>query len=185
MELLTPQGWSAFLVESAHIGFFVFTVICLFLRLIRGSKISRQAVNVQYCANLILAILTVFEILMWSELYYELHTQNEYEQFILLSKGFYVKGYGSVIMACLVLYWIGALLFFIPRLRVSWLLSLLVLVLMNVDAIIALIPEDYVSPELLTYENDWLLNGARLLAFAALTFLVYFIFYKRKKLPHR
>lgn len=186
MNLITLE-WSIFLVDCAYAGFFVFTIICLFLRLFRGTRISRQAVNVQYCVNLVLAILTVFDILIWGQMYYELFFHDSGGgTFFLFQTDPDLKGYESVMLASFILHWIGALLFFIPRLRISWLLSLLMLLLMNASFILLLSKGKWDLPTGWSYTgNGWIVNGTKVLAFTILTLIVYLIYYKRKKLPHR
>ena len=185
MELLTPHDWPVFLIEATYRGFFLFTIICLILRLFKKRKISRHAVNVQYSANFVLAIVTVLEILISVQFYYETYVEYEQWEFSVLPA---MKPYVPVMVASLLLQWVIGLLFFIRRLRVSWLLSLLVLLLMNAEYIIGvfiLIEKDY-SPSswtLLENENDWLFYAGKILLFTILTFLAYLFFYKRKKLP--
>lgn len=179
MELLTPHGWPIFLLDCIRDGYPVLTVICLFLRLLRSRNISRQAVNVQFAANFLLAIGIVLDIIVWGELYYDAYiggnavfsTPEAYQ-------------YHAILIACIILYWILGLLFFIRRLRLSWLLSLLVLLLMNANYIIPIF-----IPAGRDMSNDWTTSRIEMLIshaliFCILTAMVYFIYYKRKKLPY-
>lgn len=178
MELLTPHGWPLFFLECTRDGYLFLTIICLFLRLLRKRTISRQAVNVQFVANLLLAIGVVLDILVWGQLYYDAYFGGDA---VFATPEAYQ--YHAIQVACTILYWVSGLLFFIRRLRLSWLLSMLVLLLMNAQ---------YIIPIFIPYDgsgNDWSSSRigmmiSHVIVFCILTALLYFIYYKRKKLPY-
>jgi hypothetical protein len=180
MELFTPHGWSSFILDCIRDGYLFVTIICLFLRVLRRRNISRFAVNVQFAANLLLAFGVLLDILVWGQFYYEAYIDGEA---VFGTPEAYQ--YYSIVVACTILYWVLGLLFFIRRFRLSWLLSLLVLLLMNAHYIIPLL----LSSSRHRLDDDWSTNRIEIMIqgiviFSILTALVYFIYYKRKKLPY-
>jgi hypothetical protein len=191
MELLIPkQGWAAIILNSFYIGFIVFTVICLLMRLFIGKRISFIGANIQYSVNLAFAIGIIFRIIFLAFLLYpasaddnvltEFSNRNVYED--ILSR------YNTVEMIGDILLWVIGILFLFPVFRRSWIMSFVVLLLMDPGFLFSNfmdITSDYLPSSWDTfYMNETMIKIMQVVLFAVITASMYLFLNKRKKLPY-
>jgi hypothetical protein len=186
MDLLIPKSWIVLIVGCVHIGFFICTIICLLLRLIRGKEISKRAANVQYAANFIFAVATVVDILIWLSVYFLVRVDNE-NGGVAIYKNPLSQNDGYILLIGTIGYWIVGLLFFIHFFRASWSLSLLALLLLNATYIGSFLIDHFSGSDYEQWsmqDEGIFIKTAQTLVFAIFTTFVYLIFYKRKSLPY-
>lgn len=183
MDAFSFGQLSYFIAKMVYYGFTVFAPILLLLRFIRNKSIRLESVNLLSSVNLIFSFGLLFQLLVFSiELYLSYREGSQHEYFVF--------GLGSSTPAFIV---IGSLLliillFLFVRFRKSWILTLLALVLLNMDLIISVLMKlfrDYRPSAWSTYYPDfWIDFFIKVLLFGLLSVLVYFMLAKTKKLPY-
>lgn len=173
-----------FFVEGSLMWYSVYCIVCLVTRLISRSNIKQEAINIQVATNLAIAIVAVIAGVLWSLIVYHFYNQRpNHESFIIIE----YKLPDTIIMVSIVLFLITGLLFFIPKLRKSWLLSLLILIFINANDLYSLIAgllTDNLPSEWEEAEGSWSIKIAQFFAFTLFVFLLYLILSRRKKLPY-
>jgi hypothetical protein len=184
MEILTLSSWLSILLNSFYIGFTLFTIICLVLRLFRKTNIARQADNTQYAVNLAFAFGIILMLLYETEFYYLLYFGDR-ESFIFRRPNPVAEN--ILLVSNIVFLFIG-LLFFFPRFRQSWILSLLVLLAINAEHILYMIGPYYsnYSPAIWEeyYRSPWYIKTGEVCFFTLITSILYISLSKRQKLPY-
>jgi hypothetical protein len=177
MELYSYEGWIPLIVEGFYTWFSFYCIICLLVRLFASSKIKQEASNIQAVTNLALAVAGIFTMIMWIRLLY--YIQKERTDFSHL---YYTD---QLFFGSMVLFWIISILFFF-KFRRSWLLSLLALMCVNIEFIYSLVVRmwrDYLpSAWSVTYGIE--LRFIQFFSFTLLSFLLYWLLARRKKLPY-
>ena len=189
MQLITFDTWIFFLLNSFSIGYTLIALVCLPVRLSKNKKLAERAANIQYAANLSMAIGAVLHLIFWTNILYTFYSEipeetlREYDVFIQRWLGSPERMTYFVLSAILL-----GLLMFIRRLRRSWILSFLLLLLINANLLFVLVTgfyHDYSpSPWDIYYLNEWVMSIGRVLLFGLLTFLLYLFLSNRKKLPY-
>jgi hypothetical protein len=187
MQLYSFDTWIEFVSRSFFLGYTLVALVCLFLQLFKQYWTGEEAANIQFAANLAMAFGFVISLIFWGKLLYVVYSidNNIYEKFgpTIVEHDFdrpllIIHGVATII----------GLLFFIPRFRRSWLLSLLVLICINAEFIISFVGfgySDYLPSAWESYyEYPWLVKSGQLLLFGLITFLLYRFLARRKKLPY-
>jgi hypothetical protein len=180
--------WFIFFLESFEIGFIFFCIICLLGRLIAPQKLRPEFINIQSTVNFCLAIGATLNLLVLAYEIYEASVPgSEYESFAFVETTVWAGPYGIFYWTYIV-GWVLGLLFFIRRIRQSWILSVLVLVLLNTYFFFNLFYgflKDYLPSSWRTeYVSNYWLTCLQIIIFGVFTGLFYKILAKRKRLPH-
>lgn len=171
-----------YLFDSFHYGYLVLAPVFLIGRLFRKIIIRNESINFLSVINLLFGIGLCIELIVYVvELYIGYRGGSRYE--------FYVVGPSDQLFYITfgLMYLIG-ILFLFKRLRKSWVLTILMLILICSDRLLIILLQwfrDYIPSEWEVYYTQQLyLYIFKTLIFAALVFLVYLLLAKRKKLPH-
>jgi hypothetical protein len=184
MQLYTFDGILPLLLKSFHTGFTFFCIGCLTVRLFASAKLKNEAVNIQSATNLAAAIGVIIDMLSWGTLfYYAYQEQTNYEWFLFGSSVYSSK----IFIVSTLSFWLIGLLFFVPKFRRNWVLSFLGLVIANLGYLASFILrfwKDYLPSEWELDENNWVFILLQLLFFSLISFLLYLLLARRKKLPY-
>lgn len=174
----------AYLRSAVDHGYLIFVPLLLILRLFKKEPIRNESTNILSAANLILSVVFIFEMILYaSELFVAYHGRHEYEVF-----AFAQNPYVQFFFPVTILIYLISLLFLLKLLRKSWLLSLIMLLLL----VFVLFPSLYIS-----LMRDYLPSAwktyypnpigrmiLKVLLFGIMTFVIYFLLAKIKKLPY-
>jgi len=181
MELVSFDDWINFLFASFHDGYICYAIICLVFRIIPVVKLRQEFTNIQSSVNLAFAIGMLIEIIFWAQLLLSVNDSR-----VLFTNAF-SSPYGLFWVEARLISLIG-LLFFIRKLRQSWVLTLFILLLLNFNFLFNVLMRlyrDYLpSSWSVSYEDIWYHNIFRIMLFTLIAFLIYLILNKRKKLPY-
>lgn len=184
MELITLESPLLFLSDSFYFGYTLFCIASLPGRLFTRNLVKKELINWLAAINLSFAFFSILSILLLS---YELYTlfviKSDYEEF-----AFYTTELNGVPLPWIISVAANAvsLLFFSRKLRISWVISLLVLLLMHAERILVLVTDLYKDylPSSWLEENSIYFVIIEVLVFAIVVLLMYRWLAKRKKLPY-
>ena len=172
--------WWTLLIASFHSGFIILTALCLLTESFLPKGIKRNEVlNFHTAVNLGLAIGVTIELILSARVWLQLYRQRSlYESYTALSTGYVLD---KVLFVTTILFWIGALMFYIRKLRINRLLSLMVLIMGISPIFIKWADDAYHFALIPSTIWDWVIQVSLFIGF---TGLLYLLMSSMRRLPY-